>query len=123
MPSRGPYRQLNDFERGRIFGKREAWWSYRAIGRHLEPTPRCPNERQDRVIVRKAGTVSTVSLSTIQCTTAFSTSPMAPSTISRRLAERGLRLRRPLRRRPLTPKHRRNRRESYHSRSLQFPSD
>ncbi|GFW77895.1 DDE_Tnp_1_7 domain-containing protein [Trichonephila clavipes] len=41
VPSRRfqrPYKQLNDLERGRIVGMREAEWSYRAIGIHLQLT-------------------------------------------------------------------------------------
>lgn len=145
---RRPYRQLNDFERGRIVGMREAGWSYRAIGRHLQRTdtavqrcwqqwlrqgncrrnegsgrPRSTNARQDRMIVRQARTAPTVSLSTIQRTTASSIPPVVPSTISRRLAKAGLRSQRPLRRLPLTPQHRRSRLEWCRSRSSWLPSD
>ncbi|GFY15609.1 hypothetical protein TNCV_1282571 [Trichonephila clavipes] len=38
---RRPYRQLNDFERGRIVGMRETRWPYQAICRHMQRTQLC----------------------------------------------------------------------------------
>ncbi|GFY21956.1 transposable element Tcb2 transposase [Trichonephila clavipes] len=49
--------------------------------------------------------------------------PVAPSTISRRLAEPELPLQRPLRRLPLTTKYQRNRLQWCRSQSLWLPSD
>ncbi|GFW75313.1 uncharacterized protein TNCV_4189671 [Trichonephila clavipes] len=94
---RRPYRQLNEFERGRIVGMREAVESYQVIGHHLQRTdeavqrcwqqwllrgtyqrnegperPRCTIARQDRMTVRQVQTASTISFSTIQRTTASS---------------------------------------------------
>ena len=145
---RRPYKQLDEFERGRIVGMREAGWSYRAIGRHLHRMdtavqwcwqqwllqgthrrnegsgrPRCTNARQDRMIVRQARTGPTASLSAIQRATASSIPPVVPSTISRRLAEVGLRSRRPLRRLPITPQHRQSRLEWCRSRASWLPAD
>ncbi|GFV35484.1 uncharacterized protein TNCV_3205151 [Trichonephila clavipes] len=104
MPSRRfrrPYGQVN-FDRSHIVGMREAGWSFRKTGRHthlqhtdtavqrcwqqclLGGTYRrnegfgrssCINARRDRMIVRPGRVASTVSLSTIQRTTA---SPYPP---------------------------------------------
>ncbi|KFM63601.1 hypothetical protein X975_07394, partial [Stegodyphus mimosarum] len=111
---RRPYRQLNDFESGRVVGLPEAGWSYPTTGRHLQRTdttvqrcwqqwlpqrncrrnegsgrPRSTNARQDRMIVRQVRTTQTVSLSTIQRNTATFMTSVVQSTISRRLSEGG----------------------------------
>ncbi|GFW46759.1 hypothetical protein TNCV_2981151 [Trichonephila clavipes] len=112
---------------------RKAGWSYRAIGGYLQRTDtlcksagsngcceklidemnalegqKCTNARQDEMIVRQVLTSPMVSLSTIQRATFSSLPAAAPSTISQRLAEAGLRSQRPLGRMLLTPQHRGN---------------
>ncbi|GFV28680.1 hypothetical protein TNCV_3986301 [Trichonephila clavipes] len=90
---RRPNRQLNDFERGHVVRMDGAEWSYRVIGLHLQRQ----DVRQDRMIIRQARTAPMASLSTVQRTSASSLPPLVPSTISRRLAEAGLRSQRSLR--------------------------
>ncbi|GFT43055.1 transposable element Tcb2 transposase [Trichonephila clavipes] len=75
------------------------------------------------MIVRQARTAPTVSLSTIQRTTASSVPLVLPSTISRHLVEAKLRSQRLLRHLLLTPQHRRNCLEWCHRRSSWLPSD
>lgn len=125
---REQYEQMSPFERGRAIGLKEAGWSNRRIARHLGRSdatirrcwqewvnhgrterqegsgrPRATTEREDRVIVRSALTAPDASLSTIRRVTG---TPVTAMTIDRRLSERGLRSRRPLRRLPLTVAHR-----------------
>ncbi|XP_023210485.1 uncharacterized protein LOC111613368 [Centruroides sculpturatus] len=130
--NRRQYEQLTEFERGRIVGLREAGWSNRHIGRHLcrsdmvvarcwqqwmtegrvyhrrgSGRPRNTNEREDRAIRRAATSTPTMSLSSIQRHLPPSRHTVASrETIRRRLADAGIRSRRPLRRLPLTPHHR-----------------
>lgn len=131
-PNRRQYEQLSDFERGRIVGLIEAGWSNRRIGRHLGRSdmivarcrrqwitegrvyrrggsgrPRSTNERQDRAIRRAAISAPTTSLASIRRHLPPSRYPVVTrETIRQRLADAGLRSRRPLRRLPLTPHHR-----------------
>lgn len=130
--NRRQYEQLSDFERGRIVGLREAGWSNRRIGRHLGRSdmvvarcwqqwitegivyrrggsglPRNTNAREDRAIIRAARSAPTTSLESIRRHLPPSRHPVVSRyTIRRRLADAGLRSRRPLRRLPLTPRHR-----------------
>lgn len=121
---REQYAQMSAFERGRMVGLKEAGWSNRRIARHLDRSdatirrcwqewvnhgrtqrregsgrPRATTEREDRSLVRAALTDPDASLSSIQRATGASVSTR---TINRRLRDRGLRSRRPLRRLPLT---------------------
>ncbi|GFS50217.1 transposable element Tcb2 transposase [Trichonephila clavipes] len=75
------------------------------------------------MIVRLVQTSLTVSLSTIQHTTAPSLPPIVLSTISWCLAETGLRSQWPLRHLLLTPQHQRNHLEWCRSQSSCLPSD
>ncbi|GFT28057.1 HTH_Tnp_Tc3_2 domain-containing protein [Trichonephila clavipes] len=69
--------------------------------------PRNTNDREDRAIRRVATSASTTSLASIQRHLPPSRHPVpSRETIRRRLAEVGLKSRRPLRRLPLTPHHR-----------------
>lgn len=130
--NRRQYEQLTEFERGRIVGLREAGWSNRRIGRHLGRSdmvvarcwqqwitegrvyrrggsgrPRNTNEREDRAIRRAATSAPTTSLASIRRHLPPSRHPVVSrETIRRRLADAGIRSRRPLRRLPLTPHHR-----------------
>ncbi|UYV72285.1 K02A2.6-like, partial [Cordylochernes scorpioides] len=119
---------MSEFETGRAIGLKEAGWSNRLIARHLcrndaairrywqkwvnngsmqrqdgGGRPRATTEREDRAIVRMAVAAPESTLSTIQRVTGTQVSKM---TINRRLRERNLRARRPLRCLPLTPVHR-----------------
>lgn len=125
---REQYAQMSAFERGRVVGLKEAGWSNRRIARHLDRSdatirrcwqewvnhgrtqrqegsgrPRETTEREDRSIVRAALRAPDSSLSSILRATGAS---VTARTINRRLRERGLRSRRPLRRLPLTSVHR-----------------
>lgn len=124
---RAHYEQLSEFDRGRIIGLKEAGWTNRRIARHLSRSdatirrcwqgwvengrvqrqdgsgrPRATTNREDRAIVRSAVTAPSSSLSTIRRSTQ---TPVSTMTIHRRLRERNLRSRRPLRHLPLTPAH------------------
>ncbi|UYV71394.1 hypothetical protein LAZ67_8002960 [Cordylochernes scorpioides] len=125
---RAHYEQMSEFETGRAIGLKEAGWSNRLIARHLcrsdaairrcwqkwvnngsmqrqdgSGRPRATTEREDRAIVRMAVAARESTLSTNQRVTGTQVSKM---TINRRLRERNLRARRPLRCLPLTPVHR-----------------
>ncbi|UYV65536.1 hypothetical protein LAZ67_3004622 [Cordylochernes scorpioides] len=125
---RAHYEHMSEFETGRAIGLKEAGWSNRLIARHLcrsdaairrcwqkwvnngrlqcqdgSGRPRATTEREDRAIVRMAVAAPESTLSTIQRVTGTQVSKM---TINRRLRERNLRARRPLRCLPLTPVHR-----------------
>ncbi|UYV75101.1 SIM2 [Cordylochernes scorpioides] len=125
---RAHYEHMSEFETGRAIGLKEAGWSNRLIARHLcrnyaairrcsqkwvnngsmqrqdgSGRPRATTEREDRAIVRMAVAAPESTLSTIQRVTGTQVSKM---TINRRLKERNLRARRPLRCLPLTPVHR-----------------
>ncbi|UYV82953.1 B3GNT1 [Cordylochernes scorpioides] len=125
---RAPYEHMSEFETGRAIGLKEAGWSNRLIARHLcrsdaairqcwqkwvnngsmqrqdgSGRPRATTEREDRAIVRMAVAAPESTLTTIQRVTGTQVSKM---TINRRLRERNLRARRPLRCLPLTPVHR-----------------
>ncbi|UYV84811.1 hypothetical protein LAZ67_X003588, partial [Cordylochernes scorpioides] len=118
---RAHYEHMSEFETGRAIGLKEAGWSNRLIARHLcrsdaairrcwqkwvnngSGRPRATTEREDRAIVRMAVAAPESTLSTIQRVTGTQVSKM---TINRRLRERKLRARRPLRCLPLTPVHR-----------------
>ena len=125
---RAHYEQMSEFERGRAIGLKEAGWTNRRIARHLcrsdaairrcweewvnngryqrqngSGRPRATTEREDRAIVRAAVTAPDSSLSTIHRVTRTHVSNM---TLHRRLRERNLHSRRPLRCLPLTPVHR-----------------
>ncbi|UYV73539.1 Transposase [Cordylochernes scorpioides] len=116
-----------EFETGRAIGLKEAGWSNRLIARHLcrsdavirrcwqkwvnngsmqrqdgSGRPRATTEREDRAMARMAVAALESTLSTIQRVTGTQVSKM---TINRRLRERNLRARRPLRCLPLTPVH------------------
>ncbi|UYV70155.1 hypothetical protein LAZ67_7002015, partial [Cordylochernes scorpioides] len=131
MPSRkirAHYEHMSEFETGRAIGLKEAGWSNRLIARHLcrsdavirrcwqkwvnngrmqrqdgSGRPRATTEREDRAIVRMAVAAPESTLSTIQRVTA---TQVSKRTINRRLRERNLRARRPLRCLSLTPVHR-----------------
>ncbi|UYV64260.1 hypothetical protein LAZ67_3000095, partial [Cordylochernes scorpioides] len=119
---------MSEFVTGRAIGLKEAGWSNRLIARHLcrsdaairrcwqkwvnnrrmqrqdgSGRPRSTTEWEDRAIVRMAVAAPESTLSTIQRMTGTQVSKM---TINRRLRERNLRARRPLRCLPLTPVHR-----------------
>ncbi|UYV62024.1 hypothetical protein LAZ67_1007530 [Cordylochernes scorpioides] len=125
---RAHYEHMSEFETGRAIGLKEAGWSNRLIVRHLcrsdaairrcwqklvnngrlqrqdgSGRPRATTEREDRAIVRIAVAAPESTLTTIQRVTGTQVSKM---TINRRLRERNLRARRPLRCLPLTPVHR-----------------
>ena len=130
--NRRHYEQLSDFERGRIVGLREAGWSNRRIGCHIGRSdmvvarcwqqwitegsvyrregsgrPRIINVCQDRAIIIAATSAPTTSLESIRRhLLPFRHPVVSRETIRRRLADAGLRIRRPLRRLPLTPYHR-----------------
>ncbi|UYV71668.1 hypothetical protein LAZ67_8004049 [Cordylochernes scorpioides] len=128
---RAHYEHMSEIETGRAIGLKEAGWSNRLIARHLcrsdaairqcwqkwvnngsmqcqdgSGRPRATTEREDRAIVRMAVAAPESTLSTIQRVTGTQVSKM---TINRRLRERNLRARRPLRCLPLTPVHRQGR--------------
>ncbi|GFV86664.1 HTH_Tnp_Tc3_2 domain-containing protein [Trichonephila clavipes] len=117
--------QLSDFERGRIIELKEVGCANRRIARHMGRSdaairrcwqewvengrfqrrdgngrPRATADREDRLTVRSAITVSDSSLLTIRRTTHTRMSTM---TIHRRLIERNLRSYLPLRHLPFTP--------------------
>ncbi|UYV81341.1 Transposase [Cordylochernes scorpioides] len=119
---------MSEFETGRAIVLKEAGWSNRLIARHLcrsdaairrrwqkwvnngsmqrqdgSGRPRETTEREDRAIVRMAVAAPESTLSTIQRVTGTQVSKM---TINRRLRERNLSARRPLRFLPLTLVHR-----------------
>ncbi|UYV82659.1 hypothetical protein LAZ67_22000420 [Cordylochernes scorpioides] len=121
------YEYMSEFESGRAIRLKEAGWSNRLIARHLcrsdaairrcwqkwvnngsiqrqegSGRPRATTEREDRAIVRTAVAAPESTLSTIQRVTGTQVSKM---TINRRLRERNLKARRPLRCLPLTPVH------------------
>ncbi|UYV62778.1 hypothetical protein LAZ67_2001908 [Cordylochernes scorpioides] len=125
---RAHYEHMSKFETGRAIGLKEAGWSNRLIARHLcrsdaairrclqkwfnngsmqrqdgSGRPRATTEREDKTIVRMAVAAPESLLSTIQRVTGTQVFEM---TINRRLRERNLRFRRPLRCLPLTPVHR-----------------
>ncbi|UYV82173.1 hypothetical protein LAZ67_21001252 [Cordylochernes scorpioides] len=125
---RAHYEHMSQFETGRAIGLKEAGGSNRLIARHLcrsdaairrcwqkwvnngriqrqdgSGLPRATTEREDRAIVRMAVAAPESTLSTIQRVTGKQVFKM---TINRRLRERNLRVRRPLRCLPLTPVHR-----------------
>ena len=85
---------------------RRCWQGWVANGRVERQDgsgrPRTTTDREGRRIVRSAVTVPSSSLSTIRRVTQ---TPVSTMTIDRRLRERGLRSRRPLRHLPLTPAH------------------
>ncbi|GFT03039.1 transposable element Tcb2 transposase [Trichonephila clavipes] len=90
------YEQLSQFERGRIIGMMEAGSSAKRLARQLGRSDRVP----------------TASSAAIQAQVALSLeAPVSSQIIRRRLAEKHLRSRRPLRVMPLTPTHRRLRLE------------
>ncbi|UYV82585.1 hypothetical protein LAZ67_22000050 [Cordylochernes scorpioides] len=122
---RAHYEHMSEFETGRAIGLKEAGWSNRLIARHLcrsnaairrcwqkwvnngsmqrqdgSGRPRATTEREDRAIVRTAVAAPESTLTTIQRVTGTQVSKM---TINRRLRERNLRARRPLRCLHLTP--------------------
>ncbi|UYV72229.1 hypothetical protein LAZ67_9002258 [Cordylochernes scorpioides] len=78
-------------------------WPWTVITFDGSGRPRAITEREDRAIVRMAIAAPESTLSTIQRVTGTQVSKM---TINRRLRERNLRARRPLRCLPLTPVHR-----------------
>ena len=82
--------------------------------------PRATTEREDRAIVRAAVTARDSSLSTIQRVT---NTEVTTRTINRRLRERNLYSRRPLRRLPLTSMHRQQRLQWCRARSTWNCSD
>ncbi|UYV82646.1 hypothetical protein LAZ67_22000361 [Cordylochernes scorpioides] len=125
---RAHYEHMSEFEIGRAIGLKEAGWSNRLIARHLcrsnaairrcwqkwvnngkmqrqdgSGRPRATTEREDRAIVRMAVAAPESTLTTIQRVTGTQVSKM---TINRRLRERNLKARRPLRCLPLTPVYR-----------------
>ncbi|UYV82610.1 hypothetical protein LAZ67_22000130, partial [Cordylochernes scorpioides] len=122
---RAHYEHMSEFETGRAIGLKEAGWSNRLIARHLCRSDaairrcwqkwvnngsmqrqdgsgrlRATTERGDKAIVRMAVAAPESTLTTIQRETGTQVSKM---TINRRLRERNLRARRPLRCLPLTP--------------------
>ncbi|UYV83825.1 hypothetical protein LAZ67_X000316 [Cordylochernes scorpioides] len=139
---RAHYEHMSEFETGRAIGLKEAGWSNRLIGRHLcrsdaairrcwqkwvnngsmqrqdgSGRPKATTEREDRAIVRMAVAAPESTLSTIQRVTGTQVSKM---TINRRLRERNLRARRPLRCLPLTPVHRQLRLQWFLSDEFRF---
>ncbi|UYV69341.1 hypothetical protein LAZ67_6003273 [Cordylochernes scorpioides] len=110
---RAHYEHMSEFETGRAIGLKEAGWSNRLIAEHLcrsdAAIRRCwqkwvnNGKREDRAIVRMAVAAPESTLSTIQRVTGTQVFKM---TINRRLRERNLRARRPLRCLPLAPVHR-----------------
>ncbi|GFW29599.1 transposable element Tcb2 transposase [Trichonephila clavipes] len=130
---RRQFEQLSQFERERIIGMTEAGWSDRRVARQLGSSdcvvrrcwdqwiremsftrspgsgrPQQTSRREDRHIVRNAGIQPTASSAAIQVQVSPSLGdPVSSQTLGRRLAERRLGSRRPLRVLPLTPSHRR----------------
>ncbi|GFX61079.1 HTH_Tnp_Tc3_2 domain-containing protein [Trichonephila clavipes] len=125
---RAHYEQLSEFEKGLIIGLKEASRANRRIARHMGRSdaairrcwqewldngrfqchdgsgqPRATADREDRLIVRSAVTISDSSLSTVsQATTR---TRVCNTTIHRQLMEQNLRSYRPLHHLPLTPAH------------------
>ncbi|UYV83849.1 hypothetical protein LAZ67_X000408 [Cordylochernes scorpioides] len=124
---RAHYEHMSEFETSRAIGLKEAGWSNRLIARHLcrsdaairrcwqkwvnngrmqrqdgSGRSRAKAELEDRAIVRMAVAAPESTLSTIQRVIGTQVPKMA---INRRLRERNLRARRPLRYLPLTPVH------------------
>ena len=123
-----PVKQIKPFARGRIVGLREAGWTYRRIAAHVGQNvlvvyrrfqqwsveyshtrrpgsgrPRNTDSYQDQRIVRAAVAAQTVYRDEIRMHVAPVVSPRA---IGNRLLTVGLRIRVPLARLPLTPRHR-----------------
>ncbi|GFV32728.1 HTH_Tnp_Tc3_2 domain-containing protein [Trichonephila clavipes] len=122
---RAHYKQLSEFERGRIIGLKEGGWTNRRIARHMgrrhaairrywqewvdngkfqrhdrSGRPRATADLEDRLIVRSAVASLNSSLSTIRCTTRTRVSPMV---ILRWLIGRNLCSYRPLHHLPHAP--------------------
>lgn len=131
------FKQLTEFERGRIIGLREGRFSYRAIAARMQRNSstvmrvwkqwtdkhrttrktgtgrqKVTSERDDRHLLRMA--VNDRTASSRQLAAHWSTATgvqLSASSIRRRLLRRGLRARVPLYRIPLTANHRRLRRQ------------
>lgn len=134
-PKKATFQQLAQFERGRIIGLREGGFSYRAIAARVQRSSstvmrvwkqwidenrttrktgsgrrKVTSMRDDRHLVRMAVTDRTASSRQLAAHWSTATGvALCASSIRRRLLRRGLRVRTPLYRIPLTQNHRRMR--------------
>ncbi|GFX04067.1 transposable element Tcb2 transposase [Trichonephila clavipes] len=114
---RRQYEQLSQFERGRIIGMMEAGRSARRVARQLCHSDCVTSRREDLHTVRNARVQPSASSAAIQAQVAPSLgAPVFFRTIQRRLAEKHLVSRRPLRVLLLTPTHRRLHLQLYRAR-------